>query len=91
MILPSGYSTIARDLPRTCYASLVHLWNRLWNRFQNRHQSLVLQQIGTEEAVVSELVSARLFPVTRENTGKFAIFGFEIAKAPQLSEENSIA
>ena len=44
-----------------------------------------------EEAVISELVSARLFPVTRENTGKFAIFGFEIAKAPWLSEENSIA
>jgi hypothetical protein len=36
-----------------------------------------------EEAVISELVSARLFPVTRENTGKFAIFGFEIAKAPR--------
>ena len=32
-----------------------------------------------EEAVISELVSARLFPVTREKTGKFAIFGFEIA------------
>ena len=31
-----------------------------------------------EEAVISELVSARLFPVTRENTGKFAIFDFEI-------------
>jgi hypothetical protein len=43
------------------------------------------------EAVIGELVSARLFPVTRENTGKLAIFGFEIAKAPQLSEENSIA
>ena len=34
-----------------------------------------------EEAVISELVSARLFPVTREITGKFAIFGFEIAQA----------
>jgi hypothetical protein len=44
-----------------------------------------------EEAVISELVSARLFPVTWENTGKFAIFGFEIAKAPWLSVENSIA
>jgi hypothetical protein len=30
-----------------------------------------------EEAVISELVSPRLFPVTRENTGKFAIFGLE--------------
>ena len=44
-----------------------------------------------EEAVISELVSARLFPVTRENTGKFAIFGFEMAKATRLSDENSIA
>jgi hypothetical protein len=44
-----------------------------------------------EEAVISELVSARLFPVTRENTGKFAIFAFEIVKAPRLWEENSIA
>jgi hypothetical protein len=44
-----------------------------------------------EEAVISELVSARWFPVPREFTGKFADFGLEIAKAPRLSEENSIA
>jgi hypothetical protein len=44
--------------------------------------------VVAEEAVISELVSARL-SLTRENTGKFAIFGFEIAKAPRLSEENS--
>jgi hypothetical protein len=44
-----------------------------------------------EEAVISEPVSARWFPVPRENTGKFADFGLEIAKAPRLSEENSIA
>ena len=31
------------------------------------------------------------FPVPRENTGKFADFGLEIAKAPRLSEGNSIA
>jgi hypothetical protein len=40
-----------------------------------------------EEAVISELVSARLFPVRRENTGKTCHFRFEIAKAPRLSEE----
>jgi hypothetical protein len=45
----------------------------------------------TEEAVISEPVSVRWFPVPRENTGKFADFGLEIAKAPRLSEENSIA
>jgi hypothetical protein len=44
-----------------------------------------------EEAVISELVSARWFPVPGENTGKFADFGLKIAKAPRLSEENSIA
>jgi hypothetical protein len=33
------------------------------------------------EAVIGEPVSARLFPVTRENTGKFAIFGFQIVTA----------
>ena len=44
-----------------------------------------------EEAVISEPVSARWFPVPRENTGKFANFGLEIANAPRLSEENSIA
>ncbi len=44
-----------------------------------------------EEAVISEPVSTRWFPVPRENTGKFADFGLEIAKVPQLSEENSIA
>jgi hypothetical protein len=43
-----------------------------------------------EEAVISEPVSARWFPVPRENTGKFADFGLEIAKVPRLSEENSI-
>jgi hypothetical protein len=45
--------------------------------------------VGTEEAVISEPVSACWFPVSRENTGKFADFGLEIAKAPPLSEENS--
>jgi hypothetical protein len=40
---------------------------------------------------MSELVSVRCFPVLRENTGKFADFGLEIAKAPWLSEVNSIA
>jgi hypothetical protein len=44
-----------------------------------------------EEAVISEQVSVRWFPVPRENTGKFADFGLQIAKAPLLSEENSIA
>jgi hypothetical protein len=44
-----------------------------------------------EEAVISEPVSELLFPVSRENTGKFANFGLEIAKAPWVSEENSIA
>jgi hypothetical protein len=34
------------------------------------------------------LVGRRPFPVTRENTGKFAIFGFEMAKAPRLLDEN---
>jgi hypothetical protein len=43
-----------------------------------------------EEAVISEPVSTRWFPVPRENTAKFADFGLEIAKVPQLSEENSI-
>jgi hypothetical protein len=40
-----------------------------------------------EEAVISEAVSARWFPVPQENTGKFADFGLEIAKAPLLSGE----
>jgi hypothetical protein len=44
-----------------------------------------------EEAVISEPVSTRWFPVQRENTGKFADFGLEIAKEPRLSEENSIS
>jgi hypothetical protein len=43
------------------------------------------------EAVIGEPVSDGVFPVSRENTGKFADFGLEIAKAPRLSEENSIA
>jgi hypothetical protein len=43
------------------------------------------------EAVIGEPVSASHFPVSRENTGKFADFGLETAKAPLLSEANSIA
>jgi hypothetical protein len=43
------------------------------------------------EAVISAPVSRPLFPVPRENTGKFADFELEIANAPRLSEENSIA
>jgi hypothetical protein len=31
------------------------------------------------------------FPDHRENTGKFADFGLEIAKPPRLSQENSMA
>jgi hypothetical protein len=41
--------------------------------------------VVAEEAVISEPVSARWFPVPRENTGKFADFGLEIAKAPRVS------
>jgi hypothetical protein len=52
---------------------------------------MALQPILAEEAVISEPVSVRWFPVPRENTGKFADFGLEIAKAPRLSEGNSIA
>ena len=47
-------------------------------------------KVLAEETVISEPVSARWFPVPRENTGKFADFGLEIAKVPRLSEENSI-
>ena len=51
-----------------------------------------------EEAVIGEPVSAGIFPVKRENTGKFAAFGLEMTKAPRLSggisiicEPNSLA
>jgi hypothetical protein len=43
-----------------------------------------------EEAVIGEPVSARLFPVPREDTGKFADFGLEMTEAPGLSRGNSI-
>jgi hypothetical protein len=57
----------------------------------NPRQRLVYQGDMAEEAVISEPVSTRWFPVPRENTGKFADFGLEIVKAPRLSAENSIA
>jgi hypothetical protein len=51
-----------------------------------------------EEAVISEPVSARLFPVPGENTGKLPDFGLKIAEALRLSagntntyEQNSLA
>ena len=37
------------------------------------------------EAVIGEPVSARLFPVPREDTGKFADLGFEMTEAPRPS------
>jgi hypothetical protein len=43
-----------------------------------------------EEAVIGEPVSARLFPVPRENIGKFADFGLEMTEVPRLSGGNSI-
>jgi hypothetical protein len=38
-----------------------------------------------EEAVISEPVSRRLFPVSRENTGKFTNLRLELAEAHRLS------
>jgi hypothetical protein len=43
-----------------------------------------------EEPVIGEPVSARLFPVPREDTGKFADFGLEMTEALRLSGGNSI-
>jgi hypothetical protein len=43
------------------------------------------------EAVISELVSARLFPVLRENTGKLAEFCPETTMERRLHSVNSIA
>jgi hypothetical protein len=43
-----------------------------------------------EEAVISEPVSAGLFPVQWENTAKFVKLGLEMANVPRLSEEDSI-
>ena len=37
------------------------------------------------EAVIGEPVSARLFPVPREDTGKFADLGLEMTEAPRPS------
>jgi hypothetical protein len=83
--LVRAQSTLAGLVRATfCYGNagrLIRLLNEAsWQVFQM-----------AEEAVISELVSARLFPVTRENTGKFAISVFEKAKTPPLLEENSIA
>ena len=43
------------------------------------------------EAVISELVSARLFPVLRENTGKLADFGLETTAERRHCSGSSIA
>jgi hypothetical protein len=62
-----------------------------WTRTPQIHQppgkKLLLRTPGDtalrflpEEAVISEPISARWFPVPREITGKFADFGLEIAK-----------
>jgi len=79
---------VCNGLPSPAPKSIV---SSLWVTPQRPLILFRLIGLVAEEAVISELVSARLFPVTWENTGKFAIFGFEIAEAPWLSEENSIA
>ena len=43
------------------------------------------------EAVISELVSARLFPVLRENTGKFDDFRLKKTIIHQVRSVNSVA
>jgi hypothetical protein len=43
------------------------------------------------EAIISELVSTRLFPVLRENTGKFAGFSHETRMVCRFRNVNSIA
>jgi len=43
------------------------------------------------EAVISELVSVRVFPVLRENTGKFADFPLKTTMIRPLRSGNSIA
>jgi hypothetical protein len=42
------------------------------------------------QAVISELVSARLFPVLRENTAKFADFRLQTKNDPRRSTTDSI-
>ena len=43
------------------------------------------------EAVIGELVSARLFPVLRENTGKFANLSLETTMIRRVRSVNSTA
>jgi len=61
--------------------SAVVLEGHFGRQFQNRRQPAALQKVVAEEAVISELVSARWFPCSTEISGKFADFGLEIAKA----------
>jgi hypothetical protein len=56
-----------------------------------RYPNMSTAEALAEEAVIGELVSARLFPVPRESTGKFADFWLKMTEAPRLSGENSIA
>jgi len=54
-------------------------------------KTLIDQRFLAVEAVISELVSARLFPVVRENTAKFADFSLEMTIVRRLRSGNSIA
>jgi hypothetical protein len=42
-------------------------------------------------AVISELVSMRVFPVLRENTGKFVDFSPKKTRIPRVRSVNSMA
>jgi hypothetical protein len=52
---------------------------------------LKINRLLAVEAVRSELVSARRFPVLRENTGKFADFRLKTTMIRRLRSGNSIA
>lgn len=56
----------------------------------NRYPDMPTAKDLAVEVVIGEPVSASHFPVSREDTGKFAAFGLEMTKAPRLSEGNSI-
>ena len=60
-------------------------------QFRKSQLGLEPQGHGTVEAVISELVSVHVFPVLRENTGKFVDFSLKMTVIRGVCSANSMA
>jgi hypothetical protein len=73
------------------HGSAFYFVGQVVGQIENHPQHLENQRRVTVGAVISELVSARLFPVLRENTGKFVDSSLKRTIIRSVRSANSMA